>query len=58
VRKGIGEKNKMFGKLQSTLLVHVDDILCASEHHAAHSELSEHLKKAFIDILQPQCEKI
>ena len=42
--------NKMFGKLQSTLLVHVDDILCSSEHREAHTELSEHLKKAFIDI--------
>jgi hypothetical protein len=42
--------NKMFGKLQSTLLVHVDDILCASEHQAAHTELSDHLKKAFVDI--------
>jgi hypothetical protein len=42
--------NKMHGKYQSTLLVHVDDILCASEHHAAHSELSDHLKKAFVDI--------
>ena len=42
--------NKMYGKLQSTLLVHVDDILCASEYGPAHTELSEHLKKVFVDI--------
>jgi hypothetical protein len=42
--------NKMFGTIQSTLLVHVDDILCASEHRPAHDELRIHLEKAFVDV--------
>ena len=50
--------NKMFGKLQSTLLVHVDDILCASEHGPAHTELREHLRKVFVDINFDTGEKL
>jgi hypothetical protein len=42
--------NKMFGDAQSTLLVHVDDILCACEHQHAHDELRHHLQKVFVDV--------
>jgi hypothetical protein len=40
----------MFGGIQSTLLVHVDDILCACKHQPAHDELRDHLKKVFVDV--------
>jgi hypothetical protein len=42
--------NKMFGRFQSTLMVHVDDILCGCENKLAHNELKSHLQKVFVDI--------